>query len=102
MMNFEPLHVPYRYNEHDAPEQKVIYALGQLAEANAQEIVEKLKKANPDEPITVTEAESILKNYFDQGLIKGEENGKYMRYNLSKILKPNSGRTNLDNLKEEL
>ncbi len=100
MMNFEPLHVPYRYNEQDMPEQKIIYALGQLAEAGAQEIVEMLKKTNPDETITATEAESILKNYFDQGLIKGEVENGVMRYNLSKILKPNSGRTNVENLEE--
>lgn len=102
MMNFEPLHVPYRYNEQDTPEQKVIYALGQLGEAGAQEIVGKLMKANPEETIDLAETEHILKNYFDQGLIKGEAENDVMRYNLSKILKPNSGRTNVDHLDEEL
>lgn len=101
-MNFEPLHVPYRYNEQDTPEQKVIYALGQLGEANPEEITARLRKANSQEVLTEHEAEAILKNYFDQGLIKGDDEHGGFRYNLSKILKPNSGRTNVDGLEEEL
>ncbi|MGI4751357.1 MAG: hypothetical protein ACRYFB_12055 [Janthinobacterium lividum] len=101
-MNFEPLHVPYRYQEQDTPEQKVIYALGQLGEANPMEILSKLKKTNPQETLTEAEAKAILKNYFDQGLIKGDDEHGSFRYNLSKILKPNSGRANIDNLEEEL
>ncbi|RYE30752.1 MAG: hypothetical protein EOP42_11655 [Sphingobacteriaceae bacterium] len=101
-MNLEPLHVPYRYNAQDAPEQKVIFALGQLGEANPQEIIAKLIKVNPQENLTEAEAETILKNYFDQGLIKGDDEHGAFRYNLSKILKPNSGRTNVEGLEEEL
>ncbi|RYE37202.1 MAG: hypothetical protein EOP42_00540 [Sphingobacteriaceae bacterium] len=101
-MNLEPLHVPYRYNEQDTPEQKVIYALGQLGEANPQEVMEKLQKSNPQETLTETEAEAILKNYFDHGMVKGDDEHGSFRYNLSKILKPNSGRTNIEGLEEEL
>ncbi|MGI4805792.1 MAG: hypothetical protein ACRYFL_13565 [Janthinobacterium lividum] len=101
-MNFEPLHVPYRYQEQDFAEQKVIYALGQLGEANPQEIMAKLLKSNPQENLTEVEAETILKNYFDQGLIKGDDEHGVFRYNLSKILKPNTGRTNVEGLEEEL
>ncbi|RYE36437.1 MAG: hypothetical protein EOP42_03330 [Sphingobacteriaceae bacterium] len=101
-MNLEPLHVPYRYQEQDSPEQKVIYALGQLGEANPQEIIAKLQKSNPQETLTETAAETILKNYFDQGLIKGDDEHGSFRYNLSKILKPNTGRTNIEGLEEEL
>lgn len=101
-MNFEPLHVPYRYQEQDSPEQKVIFGLGQLGEATPQEIIAKLLKSNPQEQLSEMEAESILKNYFDQGLIKGDDEHGSFRYNLSKILKPNSGRTNVEGLEEEL
>lgn len=101
-MNLEPLHVPYRYQEQDSPEQKVIFALGQLGEANPQEIMDKLLKSNSQETLTEMEAETILKNYFDQGLIKGDNEHGSFRYNLSKILKPNSGRTNIEGLEEEL
>lgn len=100
-MNLEPIHVPYRYNEQDRPTQKIIYALGQLAEASAEEIVEKIRKSNPAEKISKEQAEEILKGLFDLGLIKGEKNESTdMKYNLSKILKPNSGRTEIDGLKD--
>ncbi len=101
MMNLEPLHVPYRYNEQDTPEQKVIFALGQLGEADPEEIAAKLINANPHENLDLTEIENILKNYFDQGLIKGDDEHGTFRYNLSKILKPNAGRTRLEGLEDE-
>ncbi|RYE26474.1 MAG: hypothetical protein EOP42_20740 [Sphingobacteriaceae bacterium] len=80
-MNFEPIHVPYRYNEQDSNEQKIIFALGQLGEATAAEVIIKLKKANADETITETEAAEVLKNLYDQGLIKGEEHQGKLSYN---------------------
>ncbi len=99
-MNLEPIHVPYRYNEHDTPEQKVIYALGQLGEATAAEIVNKLKKVNAEEAVTEAEAEHILKELYDQGLIKAEQHDNAMSYNLSKIVKPNGGRTDLEGIQD--
>jgi predicted transcriptional regulator len=101
-MDFEPIHVPYRYNEGDTAEQKVIFALGQLGEATAAETVMKLKQANTEEQITETEAADILKNLFDQGLIKAENHEGKPRYNLSKIVKPNAGRTDLNGIEDIL
>ncbi|MVN21971.1 hypothetical protein [Mucilaginibacter arboris] len=101
-MTFEPIHVPYCYNEQDAAEQKVIFALGQLGEATAEEVVIKLKQANTDEKITDAEAEKILKNLYDQGLIKAESYEGKFHYNLSKILKPNAGRIDLNDVKDAL
>ncbi|WP_419800681.1 hypothetical protein [Mucilaginibacter sp.] len=101
-MNLEPLHVPYRYQEDDSPEQKVIFALGQLGEANTEEIMAKLMTYNPQENLTETEAATILKNYFDHGMINGGTEHGSFRYNLHKILKQNSGRTNIEGLEEEL
>lgn len=101
-MNFEPIHVPYRYNEEDSTEQKVIFALGQLGEATAAEIVNKLKQANAEERLSENEAEKILKKLFDQGLIKAESQHGKRSYNLSKIVKPNAGRTDLDGIEDVL
>lgn len=95
-MNLEPIHVPYRYNKEDSAEQKLIYALGQLGEATTNEILTRLKKANADEVISEAEAEEILKPLFDHGLINGEEHDGKRTYNLHKILKQNSGRTDVD------
>lgn len=95
-MNLGPIHVPYHYNEQDQPEQKVVFALGQLGEATAAEVINKLKQANPTEAVTENEAEKILKELFDQGLIKGENHQGSKIYNLSKILKPNTGRTDIE------
>ncbi len=99
-MNLEPIHVPYRYNEQDEAEKKILYALGQLGEATAAEVVNKLKQVNNNEQITETEADNILKGFYDQGLIKGEGHEGEISYNLSKILKPNAGRTNLNGIKD--
>lgn len=101
-MNFEPIHVPYRYNEQDSTEQKIIFALGQLGEATADELIIKLKQVNADETITETEAAETLKNLYDQGLIKGENHQNRLSYNLSKIEKPNTGRTNISGLEDVL
>ncbi len=101
-MNFEPIHVPYRYNEQDSTEQKIIFALGQLGEATADELIIKLKQVNADETITETEAAETLKNLYDQGLIKGENYQGRLSYNLSKIEKPNTGRTNISGLEDVL
>ena len=99
-MNLEPIHVPYKYNEQDEPEQKVIFALGQLGEGTANEIITKLKQINSAEEITANKAEEILKEYYDQGLIKAEDHQGKKSYNLSKIIKPNAGRTDLDGIKD--
>ncbi len=99
-MNFEPIHVPYRYNEQDTPEQKVIFALGQLGEATAAEIINKLKQVNADEIVTEVEAEKILKERYEQGLIKAEKHTEGTSYNLSKIVKPNSGRTDIEGIED--
>lgn len=99
-MNLQPIRVPYRYNEQDTPEQKVVYALGQLGEAAIADVISKLKQANPKEAITEAEAEIILKSLLDQGLIKGETNGDSTSYNLSKIVKPNSGCTNIKGIED--
>lgn len=101
-MNLEPIHVPYRYNEQDSIEQKVIFALGQLGEATAKDAFNKLKQVNTAETISEDEAEQILSGLHDQGLIKAEKNAGKITYNLSKIVKPNSGKTDLDGIEEVL
>lgn len=101
-MNFEPIHVPYRYNEEDADEQKVIFALGQLGEATAAEAVIKLKQANAEETITENQAEQILKQLFESGLIKADNRDGKLCYNLSKIVKPNAGHTDLNGIEDIL
>ena len=99
-MNFEPIHVPYRYDEQETAEHKVTFALGQLGEATAAETVNKLQQVNAAEKITEDEAEKILKELFDQGLIKAEKHEGKFHYNLSKILKPNAGRTDLNGIED--
>ncbi|MGI4021035.1 MAG: hypothetical protein ACRYFA_05975 [Janthinobacterium lividum] len=101
-MNFEPIHVPYRYNETDSTKQKVIFALGQLGEATAAEIITKLKQVNADETITEANTAEILKNLYDQGMIKGEDHQGQLSYNLSKIEKPNTGRTDINGIEDTL
>jgi predicted transcriptional regulator len=99
-MNLGPIHVPYKYNEQDTTEQKVIFALGQIGEGTAAEVVTKLKQVNPNEEVAETEATAILKDLYDQGLIKAENNQSQLSYNLSKIVKPNAGKTDLNGIED--
>lgn len=100
----KPIHVPAHFNEYDNIENKIIYVLGQLEEASATEIGLKLAELENSDDVSHYQhaASKHLSYLFKEGLIKGIDYEDDIRFNLSKIERPNSGKINPDLLDENL
>ncbi len=100
----KPIHVPAHFDENDSIENKIIYVLGQLEEASAKEIGFRLAELENSDDIASFQsaAEKHLAYLYKEGLIKGIEGEDDLRFNLSKIERPNSGKINPDLLDENL
>ena len=95
---YHPLHVPHEYSPSAGVQNNVIFALAQLGEATAYEVAAKLSQLEPaTNPDTHQKnADDILNYLFDKGLIKANNIGGKLAFNLSKIREANSGKA--DNL----
>jgi hypothetical protein len=95
---FKPVAPPEAYHAEASWQDKVLYALAQLGEATAPDVAEKLTEYEPQAvpQSLLREAEQVLKNLHEKGLIKGAEQGGEVSYNLSKITSPNIGGTDPD------
>src|SRR4051812_4828315 len=95
---YKPLHIPATYHPDDTQENKVIYALAQLGEATANEVIDKLEELESgvknEQLIAFTK--QVLSNLYDKGLLKGEERNGELHYNLSKITHANDGEVDPD------
>ena len=91
---YKPLHVPHVYDAKASQQDNVVYALAQLEYATAAEVAVKLGQFEPgtDKAIHHKNADEVLNHLYNKGLIKGNDNENNRRYNLSKILTPNSGK----------
>ena len=100
----QPIHVPAHFDEEDTLENKIIYVLGQLEEASANEIGYKLAELENSEDVShfQNSAAKHLSYLYKEGLIKGIEGDNDLRYNLSKIERPNGGKINPNLLDENL
>ncbi|RCH54128.1 hypothetical protein DJ568_14705 [Mucilaginibacter hurinus] len=94
---FKPLHVPHEYDAALNWQDKIIYALADMNNGTADEVAAQLQNLDPD--IDAQEAqqqtEQILTNLYDKGLIKATDEDGPLRYNLSKILDPHTGKTDI-------
>jgi len=95
---YKPLHVPAHYDAADTQQNKMIYALGQIGDGTAEDVIAALEKLEPgisDEQhrafVTVT-----LKSLFEHGHLTGSEHNGQMHYNLNKITQANDGATDPD------
>jgi hypothetical protein len=100
----KPIHVPAHFDENDWLENKIIYVLGQLEEASANEIGFKLAELENSDDVSQFQnaATKHLAYLYKEGLVKGIEGEEELRFNLSKIERPNSGKINPDLLDENL
>jgi hypothetical protein len=91
---YKPLHVPHVYDAGACVQSNVVYALAQLGEATATEVAAKLSMLEPGtNPLTHQKnADDILNYLFNKGLIKANNKGGELAYNLSKIRDQNSGK----------
>jgi predicted transcriptional regulator len=90
---YKPLYIPSAYNQDDTQQNKIIYALAQLGEATAKEVINKLEELEAgiknEQLVAITK--EVLTHLYDKGLLKGEERKGEMHYNLSKITQANEG-----------
>jgi hypothetical protein len=96
--HYKPVHIVASYQEANTLQEKVIYALANIGEGSAEEVVLKMEELDPEAPnkevIGVTHR--ILTELHSSGLIAGREERGSIIYNLHKITEPNSGAVDPD------
>lgn len=94
---FKPLHIPASYNVGDTLENRAIFALASLGEANGDEVFEKIREFEPAiKEVTIKFIKQYLFSLYEKGLLKGNREGSSIRYNLSKITSSNKGNVDPD------
>jgi hypothetical protein len=94
LQEYKPLHVPHEYNAGTCVQNNVVFALAHLEEATADEVALKLSSLEPGtNPATHQKnAEDVLNYLFNKGLIKANNKGGKLFFNLNKIREANSGK----------
>lgn len=93
---YKPLHVPAHYDKSDTLQNKMIFALAELGDGTAEQVIAELEKREPgltDEQNSMF-VKTTLASLFDHGHLTGLEKNGEMHYNLSKITQANDGETN--------
>ncbi|MBC7757481.1 MAG: hypothetical protein H7069_01385 [Phormidesmis sp. FL-bin-119] len=89
---FKPLQIPASYDISDTLENRTIYALASLGEANSDEVFKKMLEFEPNiQKVTIKFIKQYLFTLYEKELLRGNKEGNSIRYNLSKITKPNEG-----------
>lgn len=88
---YKPLQVPAHYDEADTLKNKMIYALAQIGEGTADEVIAELGKLEPGTNNKQSRAfvKTTLAALFEHGHLTGTEQAGQMHYNLSKITRAN-------------
>lgn len=91
---FQPLQVPANFNADAAVTEQTLYALGQLGEATADEIVSKIKSLHGGDSskLMISGIHEALAGWYERGLLGGTEENGDLKYNLHKITEANSGK----------
>ncbi len=90
---YKPIQVPAHYDQADTLHNKMIFALAQIREGTAEDIIAELKKLEPGIPGEQSRAfvKTTLAALFEHGHLTGSERDAQMHYNLSKITQANDG-----------
>lgn len=89
---YKPIQIPASYELNDSLENRAIFALASLGEANGDEVFEKIREFEPNiKEVTIKFIKQYLFSLYEKGLLKGNKEGNSIRYNLSKITAPNDG-----------
>jgi hypothetical protein len=95
---YKPIQVPAHYDPADTQQNKMIFALAQIGDGTAEEVIAQLDKLEP----TFSNEQSrlfvktTLEALFEHGHLTGSEKAGQMHYNLSKITRANDGETDPD------
>lgn len=96
---YKPILIPASYELNDSLENRAIFALASLGEANGDEVFEKIREFEPNiKEVTIKFINQYLFSLYEKGLLKGNKEGNSIRYNLSKITVPNDGYVDPDRL----
>lgn len=96
---FKPLQIPASYDITDSLENRTVYALASLGEANSDEVFKKMLEFEPNiQKVTIKFIKQYLFTLYEKELLKGTKEGNNIRYNLSKITEPNKGNVDPDGL----
>lgn len=92
---FQPLQVPAHFDPQAPVTEQTLYALAQLGEAGADEVVAKLKELQGSGAVAkpmISGVHETLTSWYDKGLIAGRESNGNLLYNLQKITEANDGK----------
>jgi hypothetical protein len=92
---YKPIEVPARFNIADTQQNKMIYALAQIGDGTAEDVIAKLEQLQPGFINDQTRAFvcATLAGLFEKGHLTGTERSGQTHYNLHKITAPNGGST---------
>ncbi len=92
---YKPLQVPGHFDAADTQQNKMIFALAEIGEGSAEDVIAELEKLEPG--VTGEQINALvrqtLQSLYDKGLLSGAEQKGTMQYNLHKITRPNTGGT---------
>jgi hypothetical protein len=95
---YKPLQVPAHFEVADTQQNKMIFALAQIGEGTADEVIaelEKLESAALGEQNRLF-VKTTLASLYDHGHLTGSETAGQVHYNLSKITRANDGAADPD------
>ena len=89
----KPLHVPAHYVDATDLTGKVAFALADLGEGSADEIIRRLENLEPAAEVKplITHVHGVLDELFEKGAISAEAVNGTKVYNLHKITRANDG-----------
>ncbi|MBE9584301.1 hypothetical protein IM792_07570 [Mucilaginibacter sp. JRF] len=92
----QPLHVPAHYDKAAPLKERLAFALADLGEGTANEVIDHLLKleGDTDDATLQAEAKQQLIDWSNNGLVTVNTEHPELRYNLHKITEANSGSVN--------
>ncbi|TWR24288.1 hypothetical protein FPZ42_17565 [Mucilaginibacter achroorhodeus] len=90
----QPLHVPAHYDTAASLKENLAYALADLGEGTADEVIAHLHELSGGDDIEREHACELLELWYKNGMVTVNEENKPRKYNLHKITQANSGSVN--------
>jgi len=92
---YKPLHVPAHYDVADSLQNKMIFALAEIGDGTAEDVLAEMEKREQGIADKQTRAfvAATLASLFEYGHLTGSAHSGQMHYNLNKITKANDGGT---------
>lgn len=95
---YRPLHIPASFEQADTVTDQIVFALADLGEATADEVIRHLEELQPvdNSKQLIAEVRQLLTQLYNNGQIAAKEKDGDLVYNLHKITEANSGAVNPD------